>query len=186
MLTLISPPAALAVSLAELRAHLRLEGIDEGGETDALLMGYARTAQDRLDGPDGILGRCLIRQTWRLALDCFPAVIELPLPPLAEVLSVTYLDPAGDPQTLDPADYIVAGVGSDGSIRPAVGKSWPTTRALPEAVTVDFAAGADDWNGVPQPLRDAIAEMVRAAFDGCDPGQAVRELIRPYRAHWTV
>jgi uncharacterized phiE125 gp8 family phage protein len=113
-------------------------------------------------------------------------VIELPLPPLAEVLSVEYIDPAGNQQTLAPADYTVAGVGGDGTIRPAIGKSFPGTRAVPGAVQIVFAAGADDHNGVPEPLRAAIVEMVRALYDGCSVDQAARELVAPYRAHWTV
>jgi uncharacterized phiE125 gp8 family phage protein len=184
MLILITPPAALPISLAEAKAGARLDGLDEAD--DALVAGYIRTAVDHLDGADGILGRCLIRQTWRLALDCFPAVIELPLPPLAEVISVEYTNPAGAQQTLDPADYTVAGIGSDGSIRPALGKSWPATRVVPEAVQITFAAGADDWNGVPEPLRAAIVAMVLALYDGCGVDQAARELVTPYRAHWTV
>jgi uncharacterized phiE125 gp8 family phage protein len=183
-LILIEPPTALPITLAEAKAVARLDGLDEA--EDAVVMSCVRTAVDHLDGAQGVLGRCLIRQTWRLTLDCFPAVIRLPLPPLAEVISVEYVDPAGVMQTLDPADYTVAGIGSDGSIRPAIGKSWPATQGVPEAVQVTFAAGADDWNGVPEPLRTAIAEMVRAYYDGCDHGQAVRELITPFKAHWTT
>jgi uncharacterized phiE125 gp8 family phage protein len=183
-LVLITPPAALPISLAEAKAIARLDDLD--ATEDPVIVGYIRGAVAHLDGADGILGRCLIRQTWRLTLDCFPVVFELPLPPLADVVSVEYVDPAGAQQTLDPADYIVAGIGSNGTIRPALGKSWPSTQAVPEAVQITFAAGADDWNGVPEPLRAAIGEMVRAMYDGCDAGQAVRDLITPYRAHWTV
>jgi uncharacterized phiE125 gp8 family phage protein len=182
-LILIEPPGSLPISLAEAKAGARLDGLDD---QDALIAGHIRTAVDHLDGANGVLGRCLIRQTWEFRLSCFPAVIKLPLPPLAEVVSITYLDPAGAQQTLDPADYTVAGIGSDGTIRPAPGKSWPSAQAVPEAVRVTFAAGADDHNGVPEPLRAAIGEMVRALYDGCDAGQAVRDLITPYRAHWTV
>jgi uncharacterized phiE125 gp8 family phage protein len=181
-LTLITPPVVMPVTLAELRAHLRVDDADQ--EHDALIVGYARSAVERLDGAAGVLGRALMRQEWELRFDQFCQVIRLPLPPLSEVISVTYLDLAGDPQVLNPSDYIVAGIGGDGTIRPALGTSFPPTAALPAAVRILFAAGADNPNGVPEQLRLAIMEITRATYDGCSADEAVRDLIGPYRASW--
>ena len=112
-LRLITPPAVLPVSLAELKAEARLDG--EDSTDDARLAGCLRAAVDRLDGAEGLLGKALITQTWELLLPSFPCHggrIDLPLPPLQEVISVTYTDPAGDEQTLATDRYQVVGIGS--------------------------------------------------------------------------
>ena len=54
LLTRISAPAALPVSLEELKAHLRVEHAEE----DAALTRLLGAATSALDGPTGQLGRC--------------------------------------------------------------------------------------------------------------------------------
>ncbi len=166
-------PVALPIADAAVFAHLRLI-LDESGAPDAaeadLVLGYVKAACGLLDGAGGHLARCLISQTWELKLPRFPrGPIAIPLPPVSAVSSVAYIDPAGAPQTLAEAAYIVAGIGSDDvTIHPVPGTSWPAVRAgHPEAVTVTFIAGygvaADN---VPEPIRGAILEMIadRYAF----------------------
>src|SRR5690606_27665590 len=58
-------PAAEPVTLAELKAHLRLEHDSE----DALLNGLNRAAREDLERTTGL---ALIDQNWRLALDKWP------------------------------------------------------------------------------------------------------------------
>lgn len=74
--TLIEPPTASAVSLAEAKAHLRVDGDDE----DLLIQTYIDAATAYLDGMDGILGRALCPQTWRFEMDREDA--GLPLSPV--------------------------------------------------------------------------------------------------------
>lgn len=62
---LIHPPQAEPLTLAEVKAHLRLDGGDE----DALLAALIRTAREHLERTTGL---CLIRQTRRLYLDRWP------------------------------------------------------------------------------------------------------------------
>lgn len=148
-------PSADPVSLADLKAHQRIAHSTE----DAILSVYLSAAIERFDGRDGLLGRALISQTWALKLDSFPTgAIDIPLPPLQSITSVVYTDTAGAAQTLDAAQYYVAGLGSRGRIVPV--DRWPDTLARPEAVTITFSAGygasADD---VPFPIRRAILEV---------------------------
>jgi uncharacterized phiE125 gp8 family phage protein len=86
--------------------------------------------------------------------------IAIPLPPLQEVVSVTYLDVDGNPQTFDPATYIVnADAPSDLSL--VTGASWPSTALTPGSVIVQFIAGyGDDGTDVPETIRTAIALQV--------------------------
>jgi hypothetical protein len=69
-LRLITPPAVLPVSLAELKDAA---GIDAGDTTrDAHLAGCLRAATNRLDGAEGLLGKALISQEWQLLLPSYP------------------------------------------------------------------------------------------------------------------
>lgn len=92
---------------------------------------------------EGETGRALITQTWRLALDCFPAdgIISLPRPNLLTVESITYLDDAGALQTLAADQYDVDTAALPGRVLLAYDCTWPITRAHPNAVTVTYTAG---------------------------------------------
>jgi len=88
--TLITGPASEAVTLAELKAHLRILHADE----DVLIQSLGTAATAYLDGWKGILGRAIMLQTWR---DEFPGwgCLRLSLPDVSGVV-VSYVDAAGD------------------------------------------------------------------------------------------
>ncbi|WP_242221199.1 head-tail connector protein [Shinella zoogloeoides] len=136
-LSLAEAPAP-AVTLADAKAFLHVWHSDD----DALITNLIAAATDKLDGADGMLGRCIGRQKWKAAFDCFPfGVLKLPLPPLHAVTSIKYQDIVGSEQTLDPAAYRVSGIGGNGVIEP-VGQ-WPHTYHCRAAVDVEFEAGYD-------------------------------------------
>ncbi len=159
-LILIEPPQSDPATLDEVKQHIRVDHDDE----DERIVDFIRTATQHLDGYDGILGRCLSIQTWRLTLDRLAGEIVLPLPPCQEVVSITYKDTAGAIQTMPPATYEVLGLGdsSGARIRPAPGQAWPSVQATPEVASITFIAGYPDDAGsppsstVPEPIRTAI------------------------------
>lgn len=57
----VTPPATAIVSLPEVKAHLRVDHAHE----DALIQAYLDAATSWIDGFDGVLGRCVLEQTWR-------------------------------------------------------------------------------------------------------------------------
>lgn len=163
-LTLITAPAHDPVTLAEVKAHIRVNQNDE----DPGIGAYVTAATLRLDGRDGLLGRCLITQTWKLTLDAFASEIAIPLPPCQSVDEIAYIDPDGTTQTLSPAAYQAFGLGTaEGArLRPAHGISWPTIRRQPEAVTITFTAGfGDNPADVPEPIRTAILMRVGHLYE---------------------
>lgn len=101
--------------------------------------------------------RQLRQVTWDLSGDGFPALcdgwLELPKPPLVEVLSVTYVDTAGVTQTLAAAQYTVDAPSGPrarrGRLAPAYGVTWPTAREQLTAVTIRFVAG---YSTLPLPI----------------------------------
>lgn len=95
-------PAADLFDLATIKAHCRIET----DEDDTLLATYRDAATRHLDGWSGILGRCLVNQTWRIALADWPACgdIRLPFPDVSSV-TVTYYDTDNAEQTVNAALY---------------------------------------------------------------------------------
>jgi uncharacterized phiE125 gp8 family phage protein len=161
LLTRISDPAVLPVdkSWVKFQAYIDYDGDDE------LLDLYIESAVDRLDGPNGLLNRALITQTWMAQYEAFPAEIRIPLPRLQSVSSITYLDASGSSQALPLDRFTVSGVGTDHArIKPVDG--WPTTAKVDGAVTVIFLSGfGNEPEDVPAIIRHAILEMVSNAYE---------------------
>lgn len=128
-------PGAEPISLAEAKDHLRLEGY---ADEDTLVGGIRSAARAYVET---FTTRQVVTASWQLTLDWFPSVIELPHPPLQTVTSITYVDTAGDTQTLATSVYTVDNTGLIGRIYPAYNQSWPSTRSQPNAVTVTYVAG---------------------------------------------
>lgn len=165
-LLLITPPTATPVTLAEAKAHLRVDTSDE----DVLIQTLIDTATQHIDGKDGWLNRALKPQTYELFYDRFPCgPLAIPMRPLIEVLNVKYDDEDGFEQTVDPADYEVDLVSDPGWVVPIAGLIWPDTLDAINVVRVRFIAGYPDVSGdittVPTPIRHAILMMVADLYE---------------------
>jgi len=179
----VTPPARDAVSLARVKEDLRVDS----DEQDALIEGYLLAAIAEVDGPNGRLGRALIDQTWDLFLDAYPAkgaAIEIPLPPLIEVLGVWTRDENTGAETeVDASTYVVERFFEPARIRTnPKGGSWASG-----GVRVRFRAGYLDtsWSpppdAVPENVAAAILLRVRQLHDGLDPApfdKAIDALLR--------
>jgi uncharacterized phiE125 gp8 family phage protein len=62
-------PASTPVSLSEAKAHLRVTSSAE----DAVIQMYLDAAVSYLDGWAGVLGRCMVTQTWAQTFSDFPS-----------------------------------------------------------------------------------------------------------------
>lgn len=159
------------VSLEEMKEHLRVDFDDE----DDLIEGLTLAVTDYLDGAAGHTQRALLDQTWDLKLSSFPAgPIEIPLPPLIEVLSISYSDSDGVAQTFDLDNVAITGTGGTrkAKIYLSSGSSWPTVETgNPEPVVVRFRAGHLDAsvsppaNTVPRNVVQAIKLSVANFYE---------------------
>lgn len=77
--TLVTPPASLPVTLAEAKAHCRVDYDDE----DAMMTAYLSAAVAHLDGWRGTLGRAIMPQTWAVTVDAAGDYV-LPMPDVTE------------------------------------------------------------------------------------------------------
>ncbi len=185
-LTLVQGPQDPVVSLAEAKAHLNVDTSAADNYIEMLI----RAATTYLDGRDGILGRALRPQTWRLELPIFPITICLPLPPTISVDQIDYLDTSGTLTVLDPSAYTVLDGGSRGAkIVQAAGYTWPATYDAGNAAGVVFTAGyvstsSPENEAVPDALRLAILMLLSSWYDKPaerDIPEVVASLIAPYR-----
>lgn len=192
-LSLYAAPAVEPVSVADVKAQLRIDHSDE----DDLLAGLITAA--RLHVEQGILRAALVSQTWDYTLDTWPAgVLHLPRPPLISVSSVTYTDDDGGSGTVTATNYqVVASKHSSMPGRLALTSSgtWPSVTLRDMAgVTIRFVAGFGTAAAdVPQPIRQAILLVIGDLYENRENsliGQgltvmplpfAARMLLQPYR-----
>ncbi len=159
-LKLITAPIALPVALADAKAHLRLDTTSDDAMVAAMI-GAATEAAEHYTG------RALMAQTWEIALDAFPAALELTRIPVASVVSIQYADVAGVMQTLSPTAYALDNADGFGPafVVPAYGTGWPVTRDQINAVKVQYIAGYLDAASVPQSIKSWILLQCGAMFE---------------------
>lgn len=149
----ITPPAEEPISLQEAKLHLRViadvTDIAPHPE-DALIASLIVAARQ---GAEHLTGRALMAQTLELALDGFSDMMKLPRPPLVSVTGLTYVDLAGDTQTLDPSVYVVDDHSEPARIVPVYGVCWPSTCCQPNAVLIRYQAGYTDAASVPDEIK---------------------------------
>jgi uncharacterized phiE125 gp8 family phage protein len=167
----ITPPDVEPVTLAQAKKQLEIDDLildDDEFIEDSLI------PSARLD-IEATVHRALVTQTWELRLDYFPRCeIELPLPPLQSVVSIKYIDAAGDEQTLAPSVYVVEAPSgpwpTPGCVRLAYAQTWPTTRAEPNAVRIRFLCGyGDDPSFVPGGLKTGVLLALAELHQHRDP-----------------
>lgn len=185
-LVMTSGPAVEPVSVAEAKAHLRIDGSAE----DVLLASLVLTSRLHVEAA---LSLALITQSWRLVLDRWPrrGKAELALGPVQSITSIKVKDAAGVLQTLPATNYLV-----DIASRPARVVLKDGARIDPGiaagGIEVDFVAGfGADASSVPAPLRHAILMLTAHWYEHRDPVEigssaaripdAVSDLIQPFR-----
>lgn len=148
----ITPPD-LVVSLADIKAHLRITGTNQ----DSLLSTYLAAAQSQIDGPSGVLGRSVGVQTLELQgikTGDPQAWITLPFPPVTAITSVSY----GASVTLDPSAYVL---GPGAVVRPVSGGAWPWLIGDNRNVLIRYVAG---YAILPGALKAAILLAVQNLY----------------------
>lgn len=184
-------PATVPVSVELMREHVRLKSAAE----DVMLEAYLAAATSHLDGHAGVLGRCLVTQTWRQDFAGWPCAGErlvLPFPGVSAIDSVTYLDADGDPQMVTGSLYELVPTHGTGEVRFKDAFDWPEVDDdVAAPVSVTFTAGYGTADDVPWAIRVAIMLMAAAWYENRESvvvGQTAQEipmaagaLLAPYR-----
>lgn len=167
-LQLITPTTVEPVTISDAKLHLKVDTSDD----DALITRLITAARARAEWHTG---RALNTQGWILWLDCWPqcGIVEIPLPPVQSVSSVTVYAPDDSATVLDPATYQV-----DAASTPArltLKSAAPLNMRAMNAVAVAFTTGyGDAATNVPAGFRAAILELIAFLYE--HRGEAPAEL----------
>lgn len=159
-LSLVTAAAVEPVTLAEAKAHLRIEPTDD----DTLITALIVAARDWCES---YANRQYIEATWKYTLDeSFPDVIELPRPPLLSVTNIKYYDDDGVLQTMSASIYQVSISGVCGFVKPAYDQSWPAVREQYDCIQVTYKAGyGSAAANVPETAKVAIKMLVAHLYN---------------------
>jgi len=179
-LSLTTPPAVEPVTLDDAKAHLKVDTTDD----DALITSLISAARARAEWHTG---RAFVTQSWTLWLDGWPGIIEIPLPPLQSVASVTAYALDDSATVLDAATYQVDTASSPARLTLKPTTAPPAALRRINAIAVAFTAGyGDAGSDVPAPVREAILKIVanfyvnRGDTAAVTPAEALA-LLAPYR-----
>lgn len=181
--------ASEPVSLADAKAHLRVDGADE----DSVITALIEAAREQCEE---YLRRTILDSIIQLRLDYFHAErFCLPRGPVRSIESVSYLDTDGVNTALDQSTYTLLTGRELDEITLGYGKTWPATLTQPGAVTIDYAAGMalNDGTGAPAPVVHAIKLLVGHLFENREAvivgtstselPMGVKSLLNPFRVY---
>jgi uncharacterized phiE125 gp8 family phage protein len=150
---LVTPPSGQPVTLAQAKAHLKIETNDE----DAYLQELIASAVAAVEAETG---KAMLTQTWRLYLDDWPAcgLVELPVAPVRSVGPITVYAASGTPATLAAADFLLDRHGEPPRLffrkRPDAGREI-------NGIEIDIVAGyGEAGTDVPDQLVRAVLVLV--------------------------
>lgn len=192
---LVSAPASEPVTAAELRTHLRADSTElPDAEANALVT-------DARSEIETMTGLAFITQSWRLALDRWPAggeawwdgvregsilelygsntlrSVDLPRWPLASITSVTVYDEASTSTAVTVAStFDVDTYRIPGRLTLKRGATWPVALRAANAIEIVYVAGYTSAGNVPAPLKRAVKQLAAYLYahrgDDCDPKEA--------------
>jgi len=122
--------------------------------------------------------RSLALATWELKLDAFPDDIPLNWPPILTVEEVSYIDPDGATQILDPAAYALDNASEPGWVLRAFESEWPETQDVANALTVRYTAGYG--LSCPEELKQWICLQVGNWYKNLEATSERALVVNPY------
>lgn len=186
---LTSAPATTPISVTEAKAHC---DITYSGD-DSLIGALVDAATAHVDGWAGILGRCLVTQSWRVSFADWPAsgCIRLPFPDVSAITSVKYYDADNVEQTVSSSLYELLEDERGSFIRFLDDFTSPSVYDdRSDGVRVVFVAGYGNAAAVPAAIRVALLMIVAHLYENREAvtmGQAIElpmgaaALLAPYR-----
>ena len=182
--SLVTPPAGLPVTLAQVKAHLRIDTSDD----DDYLGGLMALAVAHVEQAAGVF---LLTQTWRVYRDCLPTggMVEMPVRPVSQIDAVTVYNADGEPSVIAASDYQLDAVSEIPRLRLA---TRPSPGRAMNGIEIDCICGFGDTGAdVPNQLIRAIMVLcahwyefrgsgLDAASAGLEP-EGFRRLIAPWK-----
>lgn len=176
---IVTNETSYAVTLAQLKDFLRIEGGDE----DALLYNLLIAAHDLVAT---YTGRSLTTRTLRVYFDKWCNEFELPYSPVQSVSSVKYYDTAGNSATVDSSVYYLTPADTTAKVVKYSTSLWPTSIIRDQqGIEIEYIAGyGDDPNDVPFGIRQGVLHTAASMYENrevADIPQVAQKLLHPYR-----
>jgi uncharacterized phiE125 gp8 family phage protein len=183
-IAVVTPPSAELITLAEAKAHLRIEALIASARQ------YVEAATNRALG----------LQTLEVQRRDFAHCMELPRPPLRNVVSVKYLDTTGAEQTLALSTYYRTVEHSDnqpGLLELKENVTLPLVYDSAAAVRIRYQAGLDTTGSpvdiVPAGLKQAMLLVIGDLYEHREAqvdaeiynNPTVRAMLAPFKV-WTL
>lgn len=181
-LILTSPPATEPVSLAEAKAHLRVNHADDDTYISTLIIAARRQVEART-------GLRLITQGWSLFRDCWPmqADLSLGLAHVSAINDIFVYSEDGMPAIYDPAHYYLDAVAKPSRVVLRQDRLPPMPGRRVNGIEVRFTVGFGAAVAVPQELKQAILMLLAHWFDHRGDAEGARlplnvaDIIRQHR-----
>ena len=148
-------PASEPVSLADVKAHCRIDHSDD----DTYIAGLIAAAVAFVDA-QGELGRAMITQTWAQYESQAPGRVRLDMGPFIELVSVKFFDAAGSLQTATLADFEIRLHGDFVICKPKEDREWPTADTREDAIKITYTAGYGAASDVPAGIKHALLMLI--------------------------
>lgn len=197
ILTRVVDAESEAVSLIDLKQHLRIDEAEDHDVLNLLITAVRHAVEEHIE-------RSIITTQWKVELDGFPAlgydrlgtgvvatndILTLPMQPIQSIQSIQYYDSADVQQTLSAPSYQFD---VTGRVKPVSGTLWPTTYPRINAVEVNYTAGYTDAGQIPENLRLALKLLIGhyeqnredSAFSQVNSiPNGAKYLLNPFRTH---
>ena len=167
-LTRQTPPAVEPVTVAEAKAHLRVDVSDDDTYIGTLITAAREWCEQYLD-------RTLVNTQWVMRFDSFPPDgtqdIELPRPPMSlagttTAVSLTFTSETGGTQAYSTSSFRVDRNSTPGAVKTLYGQTWPPHLMDDNAVSVTWWAGyGSAGSSVPAAVRHAILMVVGILYE---------------------
>jgi uncharacterized phiE125 gp8 family phage protein len=165
-LVLTSGPALEPVTVAEAKAHAR---IDQSAE-DTLIASLILTSRLHIEAA---LGLALITQSWTYTLDAWPDRPDLALPirPVQSIAGVRVLAADGTPTVVIPSSYALDGkAGPPRLLRTT--DAWPKPGRATAGIEINFTAGyGSTASDVPAAIKHALLMLVAHWHEHREPAE---------------
>lgn len=174
-LELVTGPATASLTLAEVKAQLRIDSDDE----DTLLGNLIHVAEAHVDGL-GDLGRAMITQTWAQWENQSPGWVRLRMTPVQSLTSVQYYDTEGTLQTATLSDFELWRDGDFMLCKPKDGSQWPTADSRPDAIKITYVAGfGDAITDIPESIRQAMLMLIAHLYENRESATEAKLMSTP-------
>jgi uncharacterized phiE125 gp8 family phage protein len=188
--TLLTPPATEPVALADVKTFLRIDGNEDDSVLTMLIKSARRMAEEYTK-------RAFITQTWRLTMDSFAGdcLDNIPVPPylrtglrsiplsrqpIQSIDSIYTKNSANVATVVDADTYTL----DDNEVLLNEGHSWPTNLREHSAVGIEFVAGWENADEVPEPIKQGIIQHVAASYSNkvcAEIPEGAKALYDPFR-----